>query len=160
MIIFQDKVNINTDPTIPEINKITAQNINNLKSGVNANETEIINIKNTKIFSTNEELTGETWIDGRPIYRKVITTTVNANSSAVIDLSSLNKYEGWIDQGNTFTHYDGTSSSSAAVFYANSSDYGLCYLNSVGNLSIVNQNSRARTFFITLKYTKTTDVAS
>lgn len=41
MITFQDKVSLNTDPDIPEINKITDQNINDLKAGINANEAKL-----------------------------------------------------------------------------------------------------------------------
>lgn len=41
MITFQDKINLNTDPDIPEINKITDQNINDLKAGINANEAKL-----------------------------------------------------------------------------------------------------------------------
>jgi hypothetical protein len=51
MITFQDKVSLNTDPDIPEINKITDQNINDLKAGVNANETTINQIKGTILWT-------------------------------------------------------------------------------------------------------------
>lgn len=52
MITFQDKVSLNTDPSIPEINKITDQNINDLKAGINTNETNINNLAG-KILWTN-----------------------------------------------------------------------------------------------------------
>ena len=113
---------------------------------------------NPNLFSTTEEVkTGEIWIDGRYIYRKVFTQTVASYTTATIDLSSLGFYEAWVDQGNTFTHYAGRPSSSAAVFYAASNDYGLCYLNASGVLTLNNSNGNARTFFVTIKYTKASD---
>lgn len=36
-ITFQDKVNINTEPSIPEINKLTDDNINKMKQAINLN---------------------------------------------------------------------------------------------------------------------------
>ena len=115
-------------------------------------------INDRVVYSTTEEVaTGETWIDGKPIYRKVFTTTVEATSTKDIDLSSLNFYEAWVDHGNSFSHYGGRSSSSAVVFYASSSDYGLCYLNTLGNLTINNHNPNPRTFYVTIKYTKASE---
>lgn len=34
-----------------------------------------------KQYSTSEVLTGDTWIDGRPVYRKVVQATVNATTA-------------------------------------------------------------------------------
>jgi hypothetical protein len=46
---------------------------------------------NGNSYSIDEKLTGGTWIDGKPIYRKVLTGTTN-NSSELneVDVSSLN----------------------------------------------------------------------
>lgn len=43
MITFQDKVAINENPDISNINKITASDMNSIKAGINANETNINN---------------------------------------------------------------------------------------------------------------------
>lgn len=72
MITFQDKVALNDNPDIPNINKIKDSDINALKAGVNANET---NITNLNTYSTSETNTGQTWIDGKPIYRRVLEVT-------------------------------------------------------------------------------------
>lgn len=40
-------------------------------------------------YSTDETLTGGTWIDGKPIYRKVVNIT-DVNGYATYDISSLN----------------------------------------------------------------------
>lgn len=44
-------------------------------------------------YSTNEVLTGGTWIDGEPIYRKVYVSTTNASGSTIIGIP-----EGYIKQ--------------------------------------------------------------
>ena len=41
MITFQNKVALNENPDIPEVNKITDDNINDLKAGINTNENNI-----------------------------------------------------------------------------------------------------------------------
>lgn len=69
MITFQDKVSLNTDPDIPEINKITDQNINDLKAGVNANETSLNNLK------THDTL----WTGSETISSETIITLTNGN---------------------------------------------------------------------------------
>lgn len=35
-------------------------------------------------YSTDEQLTGDTWIDGKPIYRRVLTASITGNGSKVI----------------------------------------------------------------------------
>lgn len=64
-------------------------------------------------YSTTEKKTGATWIDGKPIYRKVITgtftpsssnigkeTTVNIDNSITITDCTLVKMEGYMLGGN------------------------------------------------------------
>ena len=48
MMTFQNKVALNENPDIPEVNKITDDNINDLKAGINTNETNL-NTLNTKV---------------------------------------------------------------------------------------------------------------
>lgn len=56
MITFQDKVTLNENADIPAINKISASDVNALKSGINANETKILNITG-QILWTNQDPT-------------------------------------------------------------------------------------------------------
>lgn len=74
MITFQDKIALNENPDIPEINKITDNNINDLKAGINTNETNL-NTLNTKLtnattYSTDEKVIGKFF--GKPLYSKTI----------------------------------------------------------------------------------------
>lgn len=60
-ITFEDKVALNPQPSIDNVNKCTSGDMNEIKTCVNDNCT----------YSTNEICIGE-WIDGKPLYRKVI----------------------------------------------------------------------------------------
>lgn len=68
-ITYDDKVYINQNSNIPDINKVNDTDMNEIKQVVNNNAEELIN---SGIFSTNEINTGMTWINGKTIYRKVI----------------------------------------------------------------------------------------
>lgn len=93
MITFQDKVSLNTDPDVPEINKITDQNINDLKAGINTNESEIDDLKTLTVYSTTETQTDKKWINNKPIYRKVIQltpiTTTNADVNTATGITNM-----------------------------------------------------------------------
>lgn len=60
LITFADKQAMGTQPSIPEVNKITDSNVNAIKSAVN----------NSTYYSTTEQVVG-TWKNDKPIYRKV-----------------------------------------------------------------------------------------
>ena len=84
-ITFEDKVALNPQPSVAEKNKCTDANINEIKTCVNDNCT----------YSSSEVCVGE-WIDGKPLYRKVIedttptTTDGNlANKSVPINVSNV-----------------------------------------------------------------------
>lgn len=55
MITFQNKVALNENPDIPEVNKITDDNINDLKAGINTNETNL-NTLNTKVTNITGQI--------------------------------------------------------------------------------------------------------
>lgn len=107
-ITYADKVALNTNSQIADINKTTASDMNEIKSVVNENDTNVgdlsdlntidkssivnsINeINNKGIYSTTEQAVG-TWIDGKTVYRKVI------------DLGALNIQSGNITIPSTPT---------------------------------------------------------
>lgn len=121
-------------------------------------------------FSEQEEKTGEIWLDGKPIYKKLIraTTTVQnvnvSNSFSSLGLSNIDTL--WIDEsssfvkyGNNDTHYIG--SQPITIFLA-TNDWKAVYV----NVSAQNVNIRAGLpnnvavyleWYITLKYTKKSD---
>ena len=88
-ITYEDKVFLNQNSQVADINKVNDGDLNQIKSVVNQNDTNVgdlsslnttdksslvnaINEVNNKgIYSTTETKIG-TWIDGKSIYRKVI----------------------------------------------------------------------------------------
>ena len=65
-------------------------------------DTFLVTVKNfveeKNSYSTTEMLTGGKWIDGKPIYRKVIDFAFSSNSTVTINLDGV--AQGWVD----FTH--------------------------------------------------------
>ena len=75
-LTYTNKVALNENAEIPDINKVTDNDMNEIKNVVNNNDDELITI-NTKLtnattYSTDEIRVG-TWMDNKSIYRKVIT---------------------------------------------------------------------------------------
>lgn len=61
--------------------------VSELLSQITGNKDDITNIKNGNIYSTSEVKTNKVWIDGKPIYRKVIDmgTLGNMNTETRIN---------------------------------------------------------------------------
>lgn len=74
-LTYANKVALNENAEISDINKVTDSNMNEIKTVVNNNDDEMItintNLTNATTYSTTETVVG-TWINGKPIYRKVI----------------------------------------------------------------------------------------
>lgn len=159
-ISYTDKVALNENSSIADINKIKDDDMNEIKSVVNNNATETDNnstdIENLQIYSTTETNTGKVWIDNKPIYRKVYEKQVSSNTtdSSIALLSDLGYETIWINQGKSFCQY-GANTSSGINWYNGSSDYGLVYINPTGKLTIKNGSGLSRTYYVTVEYTKT-----
>lgn len=105
-ITYENKVALNVNSDIADINKCNASDLNEIKNVVNTNDdntnnnsnaigtlsslnttnksnlVSAINEVNNKFnYSTSEQVIGK-WIDGKPLYRKVIqfTTTIQGES--------------------------------------------------------------------------------
>lgn len=76
-ITYDNKVALNPQPSVANINKVSDTDMNEIKTCVNDNCT----------YSTNEICIGE-WIDGKPLYRKVIETT-----SPLVSTDGTNAYK-------------------------------------------------------------------
>lgn len=82
-ITFDDKVSLTTS-ALPRANKCTDDDLNEIKQVINANADEldgntedIEELQHLLDYSTIEKKIG-TWIDNKPIYRKVITATTGS----------------------------------------------------------------------------------
>ena len=122
------------------------------------NNLDIIN--NNLKFSLDELVVGEYL--NKPLYRKVIEATVNANANLTTKLSDL----GIIGQdivlinlGKSIAKY-GTSPNfgwSPVSYYVSNSDSSVIYINTVGSLVIKNNTAGSRDYKVVLEYTKITD---
>ena len=153
-ITYTDKVTLNENPNVADVNKIKADNLNEIKNVVNANADDLNEINDKFNYSTEEQRIGK-WIDGKPIYRKVITTTVNASGSISTGISHMD----WLvramgtalmKDGNVFLPLN---------FYNGATGWNSFHVLGHGS-AIQYQRGTSyevqRTYFI-LEYTKTTD---
>ena len=127
-------------------------------------------IKNLTTYSTTEEIkTGETWIDGKPIYRKSFNITLPTTGAKKyeLDISSLGIKTGMFDMNNSY-YYDTTyqryypicvaTVASSGAGTAASNLQSIVYYNS-NYTKIIAEGGHTSNWklVITLRYTKTTD---
>lgn len=112
-------------------------------------------------FSETEQKTGEIWINGKPIYRKTVTTNFNANESdKTVSLSSIgiiNHDKIWIDNAHSFVSYGNESGFQPVTYGAGANDWKVAFINPNGLRMRKSDTNTQATFVITLNYTKTTD---
>lgn len=123
-ITYTDKETLNEQPSIADVNKVTDDDMNEIKLVVNTNagkvgdittltttnKSSVVNAINelhgNYEYSTTEVNTHKKWTDGSDIYRKVIETTSpsSTNSWAVIgsisNLDTIINLYGWVKASN------------------------------------------------------------
>lgn len=182
-ITYEDKVALNVNSDIADVNKCNASDLNEIKGAVNTNDDNMgllsnlnttdkssmvnaINEVNNKFnYSTEEQVIGK-WIDGKPLYRKTITftTIIKKNEATSIAHNITNVKNIFIDYGASFMEANiGTTNYLSYGFpligYDNSiNDKVFCYAN-ITNIEFYANGNWAGNWIkhITLKYTKTTD---
>ena len=144
LITYADKQAMGTQPSIPDVNKVTDSDMNEIKQGIN----------NSTSYSTTEQVVG-TW-NNKPLYRKVIECGAlpnNANKDVVHNIQNLgittrcNGMAVRTSDSRALTIPDSTPSAEISCGVTNT------------NVYITTHNDR-RSFnysFLTLEYTKTTD---
>lgn len=160
-INYSNKVTLNEQPSISEENKVTANNMNEIKTVVNTNADTVQEIINGEVYSTNEVKTNKVWINNKPIYRTVVA--VNFGNSGTTQITTAHNIVN-IDE---ITHYElRWYDTTDRCWYCNYKDVGTQYYIYMGNVSKTNvmvfQNSfnwqnRTRDRYCTIEYTKTTD---
>ena len=117
-------------------------------------------INNNLKFSLDELVVGEYL--NKPLYRKVIEATVNANASITTKLSDLGitgQDIVLINLGKSIAKY-GTAPNfgwSPVSYYISNSDSSVVYINTVGSLVIKNNTVVSRDYKVVLEYTKIAD---
>ena len=112
-------------------------------------------VNGLETYSTSETRVG-TWIDGKPIYRKIYTISLGSDSNIfeAHNLSNLDKF--WINNGISFVYK--SDESIPANWYYSSSDWARTWLTNNHIRFRSPSNLTGRTLYITIEYTKTTDV--
>ena len=172
-ITYDDKVALNENSSVAEINKVTDDNMNEIKSVVNNNATETstnttnittntTKITNLQTYSTNETNTGQIWIDGKPIYRKVVAVDFPTTSTPIINYPhNISKIEMIIDY--RLIWYDTFDSRWFNYFKDTTGTY--IQIDGISNTQITiksageaeNWHGRTRNRYAIIEYTKSTD---
>ena len=128
------------DVSADETMKITKSNLQNS-----------LLVKQT--YSTTEQVVG-TWIDGKPIYRKVVTFSRNDSSQFTISFSGVDK----------FIKIDGTAYGNTGLkhilYHVSDADQFRCYIQDNNDLTILVGSTHPRapfTGYVIVEYTKTSD---
>jgi len=145
LITYEDKQAIGTQPTLPEANKITDTNMNEIKTAIN----------NSTTYSTTEHIIG-TWLTGKPIYSKTINFGAlpnNSQKSVAHNISNIDKiinYKGIAYSGTTFRTLPACSPLNQT--------YNIdLYVDTTNIYIITGSNRTGYTSYVTIEYTKTTD---
>ena len=171
-ITYNNKVAINENPNIADVNKVKDDDMNEIKSVVNNNATELSNLEtsvtNLSIYSTSEVDTGKKWTDNKPLYRKTFIST-NSSREETISLSGLNIEEAFFDFSHSSIKFTtpsrvvpivvtqvGTDSSTNAT---TGNQSGIYFASDFSSFTIETGVgwSGASKKVITIEYTKTTD---
>ena len=172
-IAYANKVALNPQPSVADKNKVKASDMNEIKSVVNTNygeagditnlkttdKSSIVNaineLKNAETYSTSEIKTNKVWIDGKPIYNKVITGTLpTTNYSTFITVANLDTP---ISENILITMAD---SSKLRLPFVNLINNKYCDYYIMGNNYNVHfsvDEYKNRPFVAIVEYTKTTD---
>lgn len=126
----------------------------------NAQDNVINTLNEQRSYSTDETLTGKTWIDGKPIYRQVFTGTASnidqaeniatiSNVSSVVSVRNLQKASnaGWYENWG-YARTQSSEIESTAYFDIDTGKLYQSHKNSVFN---------SQPYTVILEYTKTTD---
>lgn len=151
---------------VDNVTKANAETFNtmqdNIEDGINDASNTLTNYIDDKTsYSSTEQVIG-TYL-GKPLYRKVITRTVNSNTNDGVSLSTLginNTNIVIVNVGLSTAHYQISTVGGGyapIVYYVSNTDRAHVYINANKELQIQNQNNNQREYNIVLEYTKTTD---
>lgn len=144
---------------------LSASNLNLMQDTLLANvkdnlddESKIASCKAVKeVYSTDEVKTNKTWINNKPIYRKVIANEVDMTNGSEISLSSISNMDNLVS-----IQSKEVKASDNFVFYNNYYDsstnkFNLFHYISRNSLYLYAGSSIHYTTTVIIEYTKTTD---
>lgn len=172
-INFTNKVAVNENTSIPDVNKCKASDLNEIKEVVNQNDDNVGNpanlnttsknvvgaineVYNNNIFSTTETIIGK-WINGKSIYRKVIDFGALPNNTRKQVYHNISNID-------IFTNIYGVASTAnnvysyplPVIYRSSESNYNIEVLASKKYVEMATTEDRsAITAYVVLEYTKT-----
>lgn len=152
-ITYTNKVALNENAEIPDINKVTDSDMNEIKAVVNNNDDIVTN---ATTYSTDEIRIG-TWMN-KPLYRKVYYVNAFANNSNVyLDINVEN-----VDTVISANGYAKNSSHTETIFLNSSYSNAICdaivWEDSANKLRLHSTSDRSGySGYVWIEYTKTTD---
>ena len=141
MITFNDKVTLVDQPDVADENKVTASNMNEIKTQVN----------NSFTYSTTEINTGKIWTDNKPIYRAIIVVDPYT-SGGNVNINELN-----IENITNFQALRKYNNQTDINYYNNSNDFFRALVRKYNNqfvITLQGSNSGQAKVEIILEYTK------
>ena len=175
-ITYTDKVALNINDNIADVNKCNASDLNEIKEVVNENDdivgdlvqlnttnkdnlvgaiNEVLSNDTTKgTYSTDEIIVGK-WINNKPIYRKVINTgQINLSTTVVEKDSNISNVDIIKDINLMLMFQSGTQ----VIWYKNWNISELSFDKSTQKIVIIGTKSASFiNSFVVIEYTKTTD---
>ena len=131
-------------------NEIT-QNTSNIATA----QQDITNLENGNVYDESEVKTNEVWINGKPIYKKVLYVSSLPNNTGVSIQHGISNIDLiWLD--NAFWHETGGATGQIPMYFS-SDQITNYYVNQTVFFLQTNINYSNRDGYIILKYTKTTD---
>ena len=116
-------------------------------------------VTNPDSYSTSEVKTNMTWVDGKPVYRKVIQYNKTTNGQVDLSLSSYgitNVENIWLNQNSFIKTND--NEWKAVNTYESDSYFTFCTFSSANSFRLSSNSSYARGLWnLIIEYTKTTD---
>ncbi len=136
--------------------------IKNLSNQIEKNASDIENIKDGEILSTTEVKTNEKWINGKPIYKKIIYISSLPNATATQYQHGISNVENiWCDLSNSFVDWNNSSGTAPLNYIGGTSFNSMIEVRGITSSSFtIDTHATNRSnlvAYITIKYTKTTD---
>lgn len=161
-ISYGDKTDLNTT-SVPDANKVKASDMNDVKSVVNNNATELgttqTQLGNLNTFDNTEKVVG-TWIDGKPLYRKTYTISSPGSGEWTYTNTINNLGIAMFDKDHTFLlRSNGTCMTGIGAEGNSGYWFDARAITSTGSLMFYVGSSinSGATIYATILYTKTTD---
>jgi len=124
-----------------------AERLNHIEDGIYDNSLD-------NVYSTSETDTGKVWIDGKPIYRKVITNTTPESGSVSKTIGTISNIESLVSLiGNI---YNSSYGFIPIPFNVDSNNNNKLYIDENGNVISENNNGvwQNKTIIVIVEYTK------